>query len=144
MAYIVKSDFTAYSPSTVLPDAEFVELAERASDIIDVLTQHRVPHAGGLSTYDAATQIAIKKATCAQVQMMYSQGGKTTVEGWGAESDAMSSVSIGKFSYGKGGQSAQGTRGAQSGQMQTVYGIPISPLVEGALMWTGLLYRGLD
>ena len=137
MAYIVKADFTAYSPSTTIPDAELAELAERASDVIDILTQHRIVRAGGISAYNVATQAAIKKAVCAQVQTMYSQGGKATVEGWGAESDAMGSVSIGKFSYGNSGQSAQG------GQMQTVNGIPVSPLIEGALGWTGLLYRGL-
>ncbi len=131
MAYIIKTDLATYAPSVTLSDTVFTELAERASDVIDMVTLYRIPRAGGLSVYAAETQAAIKKATCAQVQTMASQGGIMTVEGWGADVNA-SSVSVGRFSAGGSGQ-----------KLETVNGIPLSPLVRPYLMRTGLTYRGL-
>ena len=128
--YIVKSDFTAYSPGTTIADSEFNELAERASDVIDIITFNRIILAGGLSTYDAATQAYVKKAVCAQVQYMYANGGIDAVLGMsGAD---VQSAGIGKFSY---------TR-RQSGEV--VGGIPVSPLVRSYLRNTNLAYRGLS
>ena len=37
MAYIVKSDYTAFT-TTVISDSDFNLISERASDIIDVIT----------------------------------------------------------------------------------------------------------
>lgn len=126
--YISKEDFTTYAPSCATIDTnEFNELEERASEVIDMLTLNRIVRAGGLSALDAKDQAAIKKAVCAQVQMMYANGGVDAVTG---QSGAQS-VTIGKFSYTK----AQGS--------QTINGIPLSPLVESYLAPTGLLYRGL-
>jgi hypothetical protein len=113
-----------------MTDDEFSELAERASDVIDIITMNRIILAGGLSTYEAATQAAVKKAVCAQVQYMYANGGIDTVIGMSGSD--IQSGSVGKFSY---------TR-RQSGQ--TVGGIPVSPLVQTYLLTTGLLYRGLS
>ncbi len=128
--YIIKSDFTTYSPSTTVLESEFAEIAERASDVIDIITFNRIILAGGLSTYDANTQAAVKKAVCAQVQYMYAHGGLDTVLG---TSDAsIQSAGIGKFSY---------TR-KQSGQM--VGDIPVSPLVNMYLSSTNLTYRGVS
>jgi hypothetical protein len=129
--YIEKSDFIAYSPSTpTMTDAEFGELGERASDVIDIITFNRIILAGGLSTYEAATQAAVKKAVCAQVQYMQANGGIDTVIGMSGSD--IQSCSVGKFSY---------TR-RQSGQ--AVGGIPVSPLIQTYLLTTGLLYRGLS
>jgi hypothetical protein len=127
--YIAKSDFTAYSASTTIPDTEFAELAERASEVIDELTSQRIVLAGGLSTYAATTQAAVKKAVCAQLQMMYAQGGVDAVIGMSGSD--VQSASVGKFSY------------SMAKPRQTVNGVPVSPLVNGYLWPTGLLYRGV-
>lgn len=128
--YIAKSDFTSYTPScAAISDEEFAELAERAGDAIDILTAQRIAFAGGLSTFDTATQAAIKKAVCAQVQMMYVQGGVDTVTGMSAAN--VQSASVGKFSY------------AVAKPLRTINGIPVSPLAESYLWPTGLLYRGV-
>ena len=127
--YIEQSDFEDYSPSTTV-DEEFDELAERASDVIDIITFNRIILAGGLSTYEADTQAAVKKAVCAQVQYMYANGGIDAVLGMsGAD---VQSAGIGKFSY---------TR-KQSGEI--VWGIPVSPLVRSYLRDTNLTYRGMS
>ncbi len=132
MAYIAKTDLTTYAPSVTLTDAEFAELADRASEIIDRLTMDRIPIAGGLTALDADVQAAVKKAACAQVQTMFAQGGLSVVEGFGAEANQQS-VSIGKFSTSNAGASA----------LQTVDGMPVSPMVAGYLRRTGLMYRGV-
>lgn len=127
--YIAKSDFTTYSPSTpTMTDAEFGELAERASDVIDTITMNRIILAGGLSTYSTEIQASVKKAVCAQVQHMYANGGIDTVIGMSGGD--IQSGSVGKFSYAR----------KQSGQ--TVGGIPVSPLVNTYLFSTNLAYRG--
>lgn len=120
--YITKTDFDEYSPSTDIPESEFDELAERASDVIDTITFNRIELAGGLSAYDSDTQAAIKKATCAQVQYMYENGGVDAVNLAGIQSG-----SIGKFSY-------------TLGQTDS---IPVAPLARTYLFKTGLAYRGV-
>lgn len=131
MAYIDKTYFASYT-STSIPDAELAVLAERASDIIDTITMDKINSIGFANLLEA-TQIKIKKATAAQVETLYLQGGIETLTG---NSDAdINNVSIGKFSYSK---SNSGSR-----KLKTVNGMPLSPLVESYLMMTGLLYRGL-
>lgn len=138
MAYIDEDDFSAYSPNTTIDATLFAELAERASDIIDRLTLDRIPRAGGLSALDADTQAAVKKATCAQVQTMFAQGGLSTVEGFGADVDAQS-VTIGKFSSVRAILS-----GGATSMLPTIDGVPVSPLAQGYLRRAGLMYRGLS
>lgn len=132
MAYISQSDFTAYTPSTIMDPAEFAELAERASDVIDMLTMHRIPRGGGLSALAAEVQTAVKKATCAQVQTLQAQGSTDALTG----NAAVPGATLGKFSY----YTAQGTDKTTT---PTINGIPYSPLIAGYLSTTGLLYRGL-
>lgn len=135
MAYINSDDFTTYSPSTTIDENLFAELAERASEVIDRLTFDRITLAGGLSGLSTATQEAVKKATCAQIQTMYAQGGLSTVEGFGAEANQQY-MQVGKFSIGTANSN-------QGDPLATVDGVPISPMVTGYLRRTGLLYRGV-
>lgn len=127
--YIDKTDFDSYSPSTSIPETEFDELAERASDVIDIMTLRRIVRAGGLLKFDSSTQAAVKKAVCAQVQMMYANGGADTVIG--ASGTDVQSASIGKFSF------------TRKEAQRTINGIPVSPLAESYLADTNLTYRGL-
>jgi hypothetical protein len=137
MGYIAKSDLTEYAPSVTITDAEFTELSERASEIIDRLTLDRIPRAGGISALEADVQEAVKKAACAQLQTMLAQGGVSTVEGFGAEANTQS-VTIGKFSSVRAILS-----GGSASTLPTVDGVPVSPMVNGYLRKTGLMYRGV-
>lgn len=131
MAYTTQGEFEIYSPSTpTIEAAEFAELSERASDVIDMLTQQKIPLAGGIAEFSAYIQTQTKKATNAQIQFMYEQGGISSVLGQGG---AVNSASIGKFSYGADSKD----------QVQMINNIPISPLVKSYLYATGLLYRGI-
>ena len=129
MSYVTAAEFTAYSPSTVIPVGEFAELAERASEIIDIITMNKIEDAGGITGFVAAIQAKIKKATCAQIQTMYAAGGADVVTGSGGEPQ---SVTLSKFSYTAGESKAD-----------TFNGIPIAPMANVYLHGTGLLYRGL-
>jgi hypothetical protein len=126
MAYIEQDDFEAYAPNTTIDETEFLELAERASEIIDALTLGRIIRAGGLEYFDTDVQAAIKKAVCAEVHTLYAQGGLDAITG----NLALGSASIGKFSYSAG----------FAGQL--INGMPVSPLVSTYLRQTGLMYRG--
>jgi hypothetical protein len=127
MAYIDKAFFTGYT-TTVIDDAEFTVLANRASDIIDILTMQRIGGDAGFALLLVATQEAIKKATAAEVETLYLQGGIEALTG----GNDIVSGSIGKFSY------------ASKGSGQTVNGMPVSPLISGYLLMTGLMHRRIE
>lgn len=127
MAYIDRDFFEAYT-STVIPEDEFSVLAERAGDVIDMVTLQRIPRAGGITALSAADQLSVKKATAAQLEMMYIQGGLDTVTGDGGAVSA----GIGKFAY------------QRQNVTQYAAGVPLSPLVGNYLLMTGLMYRGLN
>ena len=134
MAYITKSDFNGYT-DTEITETEFTILAERASDVIDIITQHRIEEAGGFNTLSASQKAAVVKAVCAEVETLNAQGGVSALTG---NADATAGfVSLGKFSI-SGGSGSNG-----SGGLLLINGIPVSPLVTGYLMRTGLAYRGL-
>jgi len=78
----------------------------------------------------AATQTAIIDAVCSQVETLYLQGGVNALNGNGDNQGG--SVSIGKFSMNAG-----------TSNLQSINGIPISPMVRVYLWQTGLLYRGV-
>lgn len=126
MAYIDKAFFNTYT-TTVIDDTEFTVLANRASDIIDMLTMQRIGGDAGFALLPAAAQEAVKKATAAEVETLYLQGGIEALTG----GNDIVSGSIGKFSY------------QSKGSSQTINGMPVSPLISGYLLKTGLLYRGI-
>ncbi len=116
MAYIDKAFFDTYT-TTVIDAAEFTVLAERASDVIDVLTMHKIGGTAGLALLPPAVQTAVKKAAAAQVETLYALGGLDAVTG---DSGAVQSATIGKFSYSAGGGSAL-----------TIYGMPVVAARDG-------------
>ena len=127
MAYIVKSDYTAFTTTTISDD-DFNIISERASDIIDVITFSKIADKG-ISFYPSSVQSKIKKATCALCESIQINGGVTTL----AQSvDDLTSVSIGSFSYGK----------APGNDTNIIYGVTIPPLLYMYLTGTGLLYCG--
>ena len=131
MAYIDSTFFKSYS-TTEIADSEFAILADRASDMIDVVTMDKITRRGGISAFPDEIQTRIKKATAAQVDMLYAQGGEDAF----TETDP-DSATLGKFSFTK-------TRGAgSSSELRTVYGVPIAPMALPLLRPTGLLFRGI-
>jgi len=130
MAYIDWAYFQAYAPGSSVTATEFPALAERASDVIDMLTFCRIKEAGGLSALPSSIQDAVKKATAAQVETLDLFGGAMATAGAAVNPN---SATIGKFSY---------SRSEWSGG--SINGIPLSPLVSGYLGCTGLMYAGID
>lgn len=130
MAYIDWAYFQAYAPGSSVTATEFPALAERASDVIDMLTFCRIKEAGGLSALPSSIQDAVKKATAAQVETLGLFGGAMATAGAAANPN---SATIGKFSY---------SRSEWSGG--SINGIPLSPLISGYLGCTGLMYAGID
>lgn len=127
MAYATKSDYTAFTTTTI-SDSDFNIISERASDIIDVITFNKIADKG-IDFYPSSVQNKIKKSTCALCESIQISGGITSLA---QSSDNLSNVSIGSFSYGK----------APDSDTKNVYGVTIPPLVYMYLARTGLLYCG--
>ena len=127
MAYIVKSDYTAFT-TTVISDSDFTLISERASDILDVITFNKIADKG-ISFYPLSVQNKIKKATCALCESIQISGGVTALA---QSNDNLTNVSIGSFSYGK----------APNSGTNSVYGVTIPPMLYMYLASTGLLYCG--
>ena len=127
MAYIVKSDYTAFT-TTVISDSDFNLISERASDIIDVITFNKIADKG-ISFYPLSVQNKIKKAVCALCESIQISGGVTALA---QSNDNLTNVSIGSFSYGK----------APNSDTNIIYGVTIPPLLYMYLAGTGLLYCG--
>ena len=127
MAYATKSDYTAFTTTTI-SDSDFNIISERASDILDVITFNKIADKG-ISFYPLSVQTKIKKATCALCERIQISGGITSLA---QSSDNLTNVSIGSFSYGK----------APGNDTNIIYGVTIPPLAYMYLSNTGLLYCG--
>jgi len=127
MAYIIKSDYTAFTTTTI-SDSDFNIISERASDIIDVITFNKVADKG-ISFYPSSVQSKIKKATCALCESIQISGGVTALA---QSNDNLTNVSIGSFSYGK----------APGNDTNIIFGVTIPPMLYMYLTGTGLLYCG--
>lgn len=120
MAYI---DYTFYTDvyKGVQIDADtFSRLAERASDVIDQVTNYQI---GDIAQYPEWIQSLVKKAVAAQVEY-FALSGDSITHGV----SELQNVKLGDFSY-----TLNGNSGAA----------PISPAVLSYLRQTGLLYRGV-
>ncbi|MGV3265628.1 hypothetical protein [Cytobacillus pseudoceanisediminis] len=120
MPYIDQAFYNDVYKGTPMDAETFTMLEERASDVIDVLTNYRL--AGeDLSREPELIQTNVKKAVAAQIEYMYSEGGELSVHG-----GSPSSVSIGGFSYTEG----SGVK-------------VVSEMARSYLRQTGLLYMGV-
>jgi hypothetical protein len=124
MAYI---DETYYNETYKGKTADAETLAvflERATDIIDQITNYKIPFSGGgFSGLSPFVQEQVRKATAAQTEFLIKYG-----ENGGAEPQ---NVSIGSFSY-SGGAAAEGSSDGRT-----------TPAVIEYLKPTGLLYAGI-
>ena len=123
MGYIDHAFYDAEYKGIKINDQEkFERLNEKASDIIDILTNFVLTRMD-FERFAQFIQTNVKKAVAAQIEYMASREGELSVHG----DDSLSSVNIGNFSY---------TEAEGSSKV-------ISPMVYEYLKPTGLLYRGV-
>lgn len=121
MPYIDKIYYTDTYKGEAISDSDFPVFLLRASEVVDSITMQRVA-INGLDSYIPFIQGQFKKAICAQIEYINTNGIEI-INSTGQEQSA----SLGKFSY-----------SGNSGGNQS-----ISPLAINYLEITGLLYRGL-
>lgn len=108
MAYADYEFYTTSYFGSVVPEADFPRLAERASDFVDTMTFDRL--VGGLPTNEHS-QKRIKKAVCSLAELMYqielaeknatnaaASGTSTTIGSDGSTTGVVTSVSSGSES----------------------------------------------
>jgi hypothetical protein len=120
MAYVDSAFYESWTGTTAPED--FAVLANRASDVIDLLTRYK---AREFDTLTELQQEQIQKATCSQVDF-FVEFGLNSVQG-GGESWTVGKVSVGASSGKYGEYTAKG----------------ISPNAVAYLEQSGLLYRGV-
>lgn len=117
--YITLEYYTQDYQGIEVESEDFQRFAKRASEAVDFVTSHRITDFENLPDF---IKDQIKKATAAQVEHYEKHGGPEFV-------GELNSVSIGKFSYGKG----------REGQKEQ----PFSREAYNHLIPTGLLYSGV-
>lgn len=128
MSYITIEYYRAeYIGEEVTDDVTLQKYINRASDVIDILTKHRIAIVG-LDKLPTFTQTQVKKATAAQAEY-YALHETTNI---GVYDDDASSASIGSFNYSKGSKTL--TRQQEM----------INPKTTTYLEPTGLMYAGID
>lgn len=120
MPYIDQAFYNDVYKGTPMDAETFTMLEKRASDVIDMITNYRLVGVD-LSHKPELIRTNVKKAVAAQIEYMYSEGGKLSVHG-----GSPSSVSIGSFSY------TEGSSVKKVSEMALIYLRP-----------TGLLYMGV-
>lgn len=131
MAYIDYKYYTEGFKGKIIPEDQFGALAERASDIIDIVTNFKLSEID-INSLPPMFIKCIKKATAAQTEYIFSKGGTSAINGGGE--DSLSSVNIGSFSYQEDSSQTKLTRDQKM----------LSPLVLQYLNPTGLFYSGVD
>ncbi|MCM3395951.1 hypothetical protein [Cytobacillus oceanisediminis] len=121
MPYIDQAFYNDVYKGTSMDAETFTMLEERASDVVDMITNYRLAGVD-LSHKPELIQTNVKKAVAAQIEYMYSEGGELSVHG-----GSPSSVSIGGFSYTE-----------ESGVKV------VSEMARSYLRPTGLLYMGVE
>lgn len=133
-SFITREEYDSLYPGNDMTEDVFKALSVLGSDLVDELCMYRIGGPDGFAKLSPPNQTLVKKAVAAQVSTMDEQGGMAVVQGWGADS-AQNSERIGKYSY-SGGTSAGG-----GGLLQTLRGIPLSPLLQTYLFPTGMMNR---
>lgn len=132
--FITREEYDALYPGNMIPDEDFDALARIASAVVDQLTMYRISCGDGLDKFPEEIQERIKLAVAAQIATLWEQGGLAATEGWGADS-SVNSMTVGKYAYSGGNGTSSG------GKTDTLSSIPLSPLLNGYLLPTNLLYR---
>ena len=123
MPYIDYQFYTEEFKGVPLSEDVFSSLVGRASDSIDQVTNYKIEAIGFDNLYPTFQQ-RVKKATAAQVEYLYVNGGPATMQ------STVTDVAIGKFSYDSLAASKTPDKS-------------ISDAALAYLKGTGLLYRGV-
>lgn len=126
MAYADYEFYTTSYFGSVVPDADFPRLAERASDFVDLMTSNRL--VDGLPT-DERSQKRIKKAVCSLAELMYQ------IEL--AEKNAINQASASVADTNVGGKSAGIVTSVSSGSESISYATP-QQKASGAKEWSAV------
>lgn len=165
MAYADYEFYTTSCFGSVVPEADFPRLAERASDLVNTMTFDRL--AGGLPENERS-QKRIKKAVCSLAELMYqielaeknaanaaASGTSTTIGSGGSTTGIVTSVSSGSesISYATPQQKASGAKEwsavyAAAGDVQKTNDLLLKtalPLLMGVRTDEGIpiLYAGM-
>lgn len=132
MAYIDYVYYTDTFGGTKIKETEFKRLAEMASDIIDGVAIREFV----FDDLPDEAQALVKKAVAYEVETLDSQGGVDAIVGLSAQS--INSEALGDYHV-SGGSTAQNA--VNVGQIPSMDGIPISPLVVTLLRKAGLMNR---
>lgn len=139
MPYVTYAEFKTYSPlSPIQDDDEFIVLSEASSIIIDRLTMKKIILLGGLSEFSAFTQDLVKKATSAQINTLFDQGGTEALTG--TPTAMTGGATIGRYSESGGGSNKSGVGNG----IQLIDSVPVSPMVKMYLQPTNLLNRAIN
>lgn len=128
MAYITESYYKKFGGREI-PASEFDRLEAVAADFINGIC-HIKPCG------DVVKSDTFKRAVCYQLELLYEQGGEDAILGASSASLAGGNESLGDYSVSAG----SGTQAAEAA-LQTVNGIPISPMALMLLRQLGLMSR---
>ena len=124
MTYVDQAYYNDTYKGDTIPSDEFDSLEQRASELIDDLTQYRIVQSdNGIDDYSDFVKTQFKKSVCAQIEFLYANSGPELLT-----SDNMQSAGLGKFSYSSG----------CTGKTRI-----IAPMAYRYLDQTGLIYGGL-
>lgn len=125
MVYIDEMYYNNTFQGELVDSADFPSLCERAEELIEELTLHRLTPLTFPAMPEDVQEI-VKKAVCAQIEYLDANGGSDLDNGSGIQG-----ATLGKFSY-------SGSAGANGSTEQSRF----SPRAERLLWPTGLTYRG--
>ncbi len=125
MVYVDEMYYNNTFQGELVDSADFPSLCERAEELIEELTLHRLTPLTFPAMPEDVQEI-VKKAVCAQIEYLDANGGSDLDNGSGIQG-----ATLGKFSY-------SGSAGANGSTEQSRF----SPRAERLLWPTGLTYRG--
>lgn len=131
MIYIDVSEYRKFTGDEESPEEDIEILLQPASDIVNSLCHNRIME--NLSQFNSPTVTQIKKATAAEVQYLYENGGVDSVIN--GVSTYGGNIRIGDFSYGDGRVTGQ--------TVSPIMDSRINQYVIDLLLPTGLLYAGV-
>lgn len=126
-AYITSEFYSGTYKGTAIDAADFDRIALRASEEIDSLTMNQIRNAGGLATFSEADQERIQLATSAVAEWLNQENAVS-----GGSGVTPSSEKVGSYSYTV--DAAEFTRARRYAFKRA----------GDFLLWTGLLYSGVE
>lgn len=129
MAYITYYDYVSMYGEPPISETDFPMYAALASDIVDSITQYRIPQGGGFSALPAFLQRQVQKAAGAQVFYFTQIGLDTVLTGQTGQSYTVGKVSV--------------SGGALAGADAKAGALMVSPLARATLEQTPLMERGV-